>query len=173
MAMSGPIDRQAVDQFVLEHLPAALRLARRLTNDADAAEDVVQEALCRVLTKWSTFRGEASFSTWMLQIVVNVVRDRRRRQREVLRPSAGDVAAESAGPREHAEAVELGDRIRAAIDSLPARQREVALLSFGEGLAASEVAFILATTEGNVHTCIHLARQHIAKAIGFDLARRN
>src|SRR5688572_28310866 len=80
--MSCPIDRRSVDQLVVEHLPVALRLAQRLTNDPDTAEDVVQEALCRVLKRWKSYRGEATFSTWMMQIVVNVDRDRRRRWRK-------------------------------------------------------------------------------------------
>ena len=74
-------DRRDVDRLVVEHLPAALRFALRLTRDEHAAEDVVQEALCRVLRQWRTYRGEASFKTWFLQIVVNVDRDRRRRFR--------------------------------------------------------------------------------------------
>ncbi len=168
--MSGPIDRHDVDQLVLKHLPAALRLAQRLTNDSHTAEDVVQDALCRVLARWRTFRGDASFQTWMLQIVVNVDRDRRRRRHESLRPTPDDIASTRAGPGDQAAAAELGQRIRAAIDKLPDRQRQVTLLSFGEGLSASDIACVLQTTEANVHTCIHLARKRIAKAIGFDFA---
>src|SRR5438270_6436215 len=104
--MSGPIDRQTVDQLVIENLPAALRFAERLTNDPDVASEVVQEALCRVLARWRTFRGEASFSMWMMQIVVNVDRDRRRRY-EPVRPPPDDVASRAAGPNEEAAAAEL------------------------------------------------------------------
>jgi RNA polymerase sigma-70 factor (ECF subfamily) len=166
--MSGPLDRRCVDQLVVEHLPAALRLAQRLTHDANLAEEVVQEALCRVLGRWKSFRGESSFRTWMLQIVVNVYRDSRRRQRDSqdILPELCDSGA--AEPNEQAVAAETGEMIRAAIDALSDRQREVALLSFGEGLDAREVATILGTTEGNVHTCVHLARKRIAKSLGVD-----
>lgn len=170
--MSGPIDRHTVDQLVVTHLPATLRFAQRLTNDPDTAADVVQEALCRVLARWKTFRGEASFSTWMMQIVLNVDRDRRRQRRESLGPPPDGIASGAAGANEQAAAAELGEMIRLVIDNLPDRQREVALLSFGEGLSVSDVAHILQTTEGNVHTCIHLARRRIAEAIGYDFARR-
>jgi RNA polymerase sigma-70 factor (ECF subfamily) len=170
--MTGPIDRHTVDQLVVEHLPAALRFAKRLTNDPDAAGEIVQEALCRVLARWKSFRGEASFSTWLMQIVLNVDRDRRR-HREDFGPPPNDVAANTAGPNEKAVAAELGESIRAAIDKLPERQREVALLSFAEGLSVTDVAYVLQTTEANVHTCIHLARRRIAQAIGYDFARRN
>src|SRR4029078_4990334 len=144
--MSGPIDRHTVDQLVVEHLPAALRFAQRLTNDPDAAGEIVQEALCRVLKRWKTFRGAASFSTWLMQIVLNVDRDRRRR-RDQFGPPPNDVAAKMARPNELAAAAEVGESIRMAIDSLPERQREVALLRFGEGLSVSEVAYVLQTTE--------------------------
>jgi RNA polymerase sigma-70 factor (ECF subfamily) len=170
--MSGPIDRRTVDQLVVEHLPAALRLARRLAPDANTAEDVVQEALCRVLVQWKSFRGEASFSTWMMQIVVNVGRDRRRRQRGSCELPTDLTAPDAAEPNEHAVVVELNEAICAAIDALPDRQREVALLALGEGLNASEVAYILQTNEANVHACIHLARKRIAKEIGVNFARQ-
>ena len=106
--MAGPIDRKTVDQLVLQHLPAALRLAQRLTGSTDAAEDLVQEALCRVLARWKSFRGEASFRTWMLQIVINADRDRRRRRRDYQYVPPDDFASAVAGPNETIEARELG-----------------------------------------------------------------
>ena len=169
--MARSIDRSAVDRLVVEHLPAALRFALRLTGDADVAEDVVQEALCLVLQRWRSYRGEASFGTWLLQIVVNVDRDRRRRQRGVLPMPAAEVVSNTAPPVEQAAADELHARVRAAIGRLPQRQREVALLSLGEGLPAREVARVLDITEANVYTCLHLARKRIAESIGVDYAR--
>ena len=169
--MARSIDRSAVDRLVVEHLPAALRLALRLTGDANVAEDVVQEALCLVLRRWRSYRGEASFGTWMLQIVVNVDRDRRRRQRDELPMPATEVVSNTAPPEEQAAADELHDRVRAAIGRLPERQREVALLSLGEGLPARDVALVLDITEANVHTCLHLARKRIAESIGVVYAR--
>jgi RNA polymerase sigma-70 factor (ECF subfamily) len=170
--MSGPIDRHEVDQLVVAQLPAALRLARRLVSNPDVAEEVVQEALCRVLRRWKTFRGESSFSTWMLQFVVNAARDRGRRLRAMSELPTELREPGSAEPNEQAAAAELHELIRMTIDELPERQREVALLSLGEGLSASEVAYILQTTEANVYTCLHLARKRIAQAIGFDYARQ-
>jgi RNA polymerase sigma-70 factor (ECF subfamily) len=170
--MSGPIDRHTVDQLVVAHLPAALRLARRLANNPDTAEEIVQEALCRVLSGWKSFRGEASFSTWMMQIVVNAARDRGRRQRDSSELPRDIRDSSAVEPNEQLAVAELGEIIRAAIDGLPDRQREVALLSLGEGLGASEVAYILQTTEANVHTCLHLARKRIAQVMGVDYARR-
>ncbi len=169
--MVGPIGRSDVDRLVVEHLPAALRFALRLTGDQHIAEDVVQDALCLVLRRWRSFRGEASFGTWMLKIVLNVDRDRRRRRRDTLPLPDDEIISSAAQPVEQAAADELHANVRAAIDRLPQRQREVALLSLGEGLAACDVADVLEITEGNVHTCLHLARKRIAGAIGINYTR--
>lgn len=170
--MSGPIDRQTVDQLVVQHLPVALRLALRLTGETDAAEDVVQEALCRILGRWHSYRGEAAFSTWMMQIVINVDRDRKRRRRDLRQLSHEPYDAGAAEAADHTIALELNEQIRAAIHELPERQREVALLSLGHGLDVKAVAYILRTTEANVHTCLHLARKRIAETIGVNYTRR-
>src|SRR5262245_52777277 len=132
--MGRPLDRRAVDQLVVEHLPAALRMAMRMAGDPHVAEDVVQEALCRALKEWRTFRGDASFRTWLLQIVVNVDRDRRRRLRIAEPLDQNEILARMASPPALTEAAELSATIRGAIDALPHRQREIALLAWGEGL---------------------------------------
>ena len=169
--MARPVDRDAVDRLVVDHLPTALRFALRLTGDADAANDVVQEAICLVLRRWRSYRGDAEFATWMLRIVLNVDRDRRRRQRKVAPTLDDDVVSPAASPVDWAAADELHARTREAIDRLPERQREVMLLSFGEGLAAADVARVLGTTEANVHACLHLARKRVARALGVDFTR--
>jgi RNA polymerase sigma-70 factor (ECF subfamily) len=170
--MPRPIDRSTVDRLVVEHLPMALRFALRLTRNADTAEEVVQESLCRVLRNWRSYRGDASFSTWLLQIVVNVDRDHRRRKRNI-QPLPLDLQEEFASlPLDQVVVNELHGELRAAIDALPERQREVTLLSLGEGLSATDVARILEITEANVHTCLHLARKRIAKAIGIKYSRQ-
>jgi RNA polymerase sigma-70 factor (ECF subfamily) len=169
--MGRPIDRRAVDQLVVEHLPMALRMALRLSGDAHVAEDLVQETLCRVLRQWKSFRGEASFRTWTLQILMNVDRDRRRRLHVYEPLETNELAGDADQPVELAAAAELNAEVRAAVDALPERQREVALLTWGEGLAASEIASVLEITEANVYTCLHLARKRVAQAIGVNNSR--
>jgi DNA-directed RNA polymerase specialized sigma24 family protein len=108
----------------------------------------------------------------MMQIVVNVDRDRRRRWRKLDELPHELCVSGHAESNEQAAAAELNETIRAVINGLPDRQREVALLCLGEGLNAGDAAYILETTEANVHTCVHLARKRVAEAIGIDYARR-
>jgi hypothetical protein len=79
-AMPWTGDPDSFDRLMREHLPAAQRFAMRLTGDPHEAEEVVQDALLRVARSWQTFRGEASFRTWMLRIVIHAAHDRRVRR---------------------------------------------------------------------------------------------
>jgi len=58
----------------------------RLTGDPQAAEELAQETFVRAFRSLRTFRGKARFSTWLVQIAINLVRDHvreRRRSREI------------------------------------------------------------------------------------------
>ena len=171
--MARPIDKTTVDRLVVEHLPAALRVALQLARDSHVAEDLVQETLCRVLAQWRSYRGESSFKTWMLGILVNADRDRRRKLRfhEPLEdePTHGELTT----ALDLAAAHEMHLQIQAAVDRLPPRQREVAILTWGEGLAAGEVAAALGVSEASVYTNLHLARKRVAQVLGPDAAGRS
>ena len=63
---------------MLPHLDAAYNLARWLVRDPVAAEDVVQEAMLRALSYFSSFRG-VNPRAWLLQIVRNAAYSARER----------------------------------------------------------------------------------------------
>lgn len=167
-----PIDRRVIDQLVLEHLPPALAFATRLTGDAAAAEEVVQDALVRVLRRWRTYRGESPFRTWFFRIVVNTHRDQHRRGRPE-QTLAFDAPGAEPEPAEAAQSSELAERVRAEIDRLPPRQREVAVTCLAEGASPSEAAEILGITESNVNTTLHAVRKRLAAAVGIDPVTRH
>jgi len=59
------------------------------------------------------------------------------------------------------EAGKLADRVRAWIDELPARQREVVLLRDVEGMSSEEVCTVLALTDGNQRVLLHRGRSRL------------
>jgi RNA polymerase sigma-70 factor (ECF subfamily) len=158
-------DSANLDQLVIDHLPAALRFATRLTGDADRAEELVQQALLRVVRRFSSFRGESEFRTWLLRIVINVFRDGLRAasaQLPLADESPSDLVDRSvAEPSEAAMAAELGQRIAQEVSRLPARQREVLVLVTYEGLSIRETASVVGISEGNVHSTLSAARARL------------
>ena len=158
MALGG--SRQAFERAILEHIPAALTLAIRLTGDTHAAEDMVQEALLRASRSWGSFRGEASCRTWLFRIVINVFRDQLDR-----RPTA-ELPAELAddrgiGAHEQLATGELAEKIAQLISLLPPRQREVLVLSAYEKLEPIQIAGLLGISEANVYSTLHVARARL------------
>ena len=69
-------DAAALEQLVLAVRDRVYRLCLRMTARPPDAEDATQEILIRVITRLSTFRGEAAFTTWVHRIAVNHLLDR-------------------------------------------------------------------------------------------------
>lgn len=161
---------------MIEQLPSALRFARRLTGNADLAEDLVQETLARVLKRWPSLVDESAFRSWMMQILVNADRDRRRKkqsQQTLLKDGESEqITAETPEPFENAVAGEMREKIEEALNGLPERQRQVAWLRFGEDFDAKEIANTLEISTANVHACLSLARVRVAEAIGFERSKK-
>lgn len=162
-------DSSNIDRLVVEHLPAALRLAVRLTGDRDTAEELVQEALLRVARGWRAFRGEAAFRTWLFRIVINVFRDSLRR-RHLSIASLEDEVVDVPDPRVEAPpaaaaAQELAARVAAEVSRLAPRQREVMVLIVFEGMTTRQTAALLEITEQNVHATLSVARAHLQKRL--------
>jgi RNA polymerase sigma-70 factor, ECF subfamily len=171
--MAGPSQENDLDRLVTEHLPAALRFATRLTGSPGSAEDVVQDALVRVMRGWKAFRREAEFRTWFFRIVINVFRDRFRRAADSAEPLATEIAdARASDPATEVEHLELGQLIAARVSGLPPRQREVMVLTAFEGFSPKEVADLVGITVTNVHATLGVARERLRKELAAYLAER-
>lgn len=164
-------DRDAFRSLVEAHLDAIWRLARQLARcDADA-DDLTQEAFFRAWKALGNFRGESSFKTWVMRIVMNVHSGRR--AAESRRPvEAGFEEAAHAGrePSGHAVAVarELAQRAREAIDALPEKQRAALTLAAYEGMSIEEIAVALDSRPETVKVNLWLARKRLRQRLGGD-----
>jgi RNA polymerase sigma-70 factor (ECF subfamily) len=163
--MSSAVDRQTFDRLVLEHLSSAQRFAIRLTGDTHAAEDLMQDALLRAHRSWQSFRGQSKFTTWLYQIIINCFRDR---FDQVARsePLRGDsIDPKSSDPLHAAQSHEFGGIVASEVSRLPPRQREVLVLSAYEQMSMGEIAAMLETSEQNVRTNLHFARQRLRERL--------
>jgi RNA polymerase sigma factor (sigma-70 family) len=71
-------DRSALERLLVTVQDDVHRLALRMTGCPDDALDATQEILIRVMTRLSTFRGDAAFGTWVHRVAVNHLLDRQR-----------------------------------------------------------------------------------------------
>jgi RNA polymerase sigma-70 factor (ECF subfamily) len=140
-----------------------------LHNEADA-QDVAQEAILKAFTHLRQFRGEARFSTWLIQITVNEARMRRRRQHSEMFEPIGDLGDEEGAytPREFAdwreipsealERSEIRTLLAKALGSLSQKYREVFLLRDVEHVSIEETARVLDISVASVKTRLLRAR---------------
>lgn len=164
-AQSG--DRAAFEQLVARHARVAGRFAAQIVKNREDAEDVVQEAFVRAYTHLAGFRGEASFRSWLLRIVLGVAQDHlRRRSRRIAQHSIDPAIEVVSLDRESSDRPERVDRIailRSAIDDLPTKQKAALLLKVYEGLSHQEVAKVIGSTSGATRVYLALARQSLRR----------
>ncbi len=160
-----------LDELVREHLDEGLRLALRLCGRRDDAEDILQEALLRVVQAFHTLRDTARFRLWFLRIVLSAARDwQRRKQRRREQTGLVEAVIPGAEPsRPLIESSELQRKLLAWIDRLPARQREALVLTCFARLTAREAAEVMETNEQNVRTLVCQARAKLKRWLDAEL----
>jgi RNA polymerase sigma-70 factor (ECF subfamily) len=178
-------DPTAAEDLVAAYSDRASRLARRITGNAQDAEEAVQDAFLSVIRKIDTFRGDCAFGSWLYRIVANAAYQccRRRRARGVdvsldkLLPVFDEhgrhvtpVADWSMRVDDPAYQTELRLVLTTAIEQLPADYRAIVLLRDVEVLAPGDIAAILDLTVGNVKARVHRARLFLRKQLEAHLS---
>lgn len=82
VARIGAGDALALEVLLTRYTPWIHALAQRMVWDREDARDVTQEILLKVITRLGSFRGEASFRTWLYRVSVNHVLNMRQRGAE-------------------------------------------------------------------------------------------
>src|SRR5581483_2494423 len=143
---------------IVELLPRLRRFARTLARDPHDADDLVQMAVERALTRSEQLRPDSRLSSWMFGILRNAwideTRTRGRRNRifapEALGENVGDASSES-----HAETLSVQD----AMARLPEEQRMAIGLVLVEGLSYKEAAEIMGIPIGTLTSRLARGRE--------------
>ena len=162
-------DTAAFGELVLRHQSAVYRAALAAAGRASDADDVAQEAFLLAYTRLGSFRGAASFKTWLLTITWNQAINRRRAntrwwQRIVDVGAAGSgeeaaFASNSDTPEQIAAAGELRRDIREAIARLPHKLRDALLLAQSGEHSYQEIGAMLGAPIGTVKWRVSEARR--------------
>jgi RNA polymerase sigma factor (sigma-70 family) len=162
-------------QTIVPHLDAAYKLARLLSKDADAAQDIVQEAFLRAYRSFAGYRGENA-RAWISKIVRNCYYDwlmsRRRKSRlEVDFHDSGykeelilNVSSDECTP----EAMLVRDAetraVRSVLNAMSPPLREILMLRGFEELSYRQISEITALPIGTVMSRLARARKAFADA---------
>ena len=159
-------DELAAAELVKRHAGAVARYLSA-AGGRDDVEDLVQEAFFRAFKKLDSYRGTASFRTWVMTIGSNALKDQRRREsrRPVLQLNDHDIVDEAANPHATAMVHDLEGRLQREVVNLPSKQRDVFLLRAQQGAEYQEVAELLGISVGAARVHYHQAVKRLKKAL--------
>ncbi|MFC1640208.1 RNA polymerase sigma factor [Gemmatimonadota bacterium] len=159
-------DEVAAAELVRRHAGAVARYLSA-AGGRDDVDDLVQEAFFRAFRRLESFRGTASFRTWVMTIGSNALKDQRRREsrRPTLELDNHDIVDEAASPHATTVARDLEARLQREVENLPTMQRDVFLLRAQQGAEYEEIAEVLGTSVGAARVHYHQAVKRIKKAL--------
>ena len=148
-------DTHAYEELVYAHQGIAFRTAYVIAGNAADAEEAAQDGFVKAWRALARFREGAPFRPWLLQIVANEARNRRRsagrRAHLALRAATEEPSGDAApSPEASLLSTEVRETLLAAVNELPDDQRNVIALRFFVGLSEAEVAETLSLPTGTV-----------------------
>jgi RNA polymerase sigma-70 factor (ECF subfamily) len=164
------------DAMVALHWARVFRFALASLRDRDAAQSLAQVCFLKAHRHLASFRGECSVQTWLMQIAVNLIRDRARSRRlqfwKKTRESGVAVdsldqwlADDGASAETRLLQREQLDAVWKATAALSEKQRTVFLLRFVEDLDLLEIAAVTGMKEGTVKVHLFRALQAVRQRI--------
>jgi len=167
------------DNFYQECFPRVLVFFMRRRLDRTIAEDLAQKTFLRVFERWETFRGEASSSAWAhivaKSVWLNHLRYLSAQGRDAITVpfEEGEIGADgsaNSSPEQKVIKEERAELLRTAIDALPPRMRQVAMLRIYSQLRYREIARLLNTTAENAKSLMSQAKNKLKAALADHFA---
>src|ERR1017187_10283565 len=163
-------DEEALAALVSQYAGTLYRVAFSVLRNPSDAEDAVQEAFLRVLRHRDTLGEVRDNRVWLIRIVWNIVLDRKRRAKT--RPETDDVSelarvlpAGGLSAEQIASGAQHHAHVLSCMEQLPAKEREVLMLSAFEELNSVEIASVLDITESSVRSRLFRARNLVAELL--------
>lgn len=167
----GVIDRESLAVAMLEQYYASLHfLAYSILSDPDLADDAVQEAIIRALDRIESYQVGSNMHAWLSAIVVNQCRDMLRRMKT--RQRVQDVLQRfkiNRTPQHSTEDRLLSNEAKqdlwSAVNTLNDKHRLPIILRYVHNYNAREIAQILGTREGTIHSRLHYACRQLQRQL--------
>ncbi len=168
---AGRGDHAAFSALVEAHRDIAFRVAYLVTGTAADAEDATQDAFVKAFRQIRRFDPRRPFRPWLLRIVGNEARNRRRSEaRRLHYEVAASGRSEAGPPSEHPEAAaltaDIDRQLLAAVNRLPEKERLVVGFKYFLDLSGREAAVALGVPVGTIKSRLNRALQRLRKEIG-------
>ena len=167
-------DSEALDRLLLQFWHPLVAYVSRLLDDAEAAEDVVQRAFVRLWERGHAVPGGDEARPFLYRVVRNLASNewRRRQTERSWLDEESVLASPTAMPSQDVEEDELAAALAAAVERLPARRREVFVLSRYHALSNAQIAEVLSIAPQTVANQLVSALRELRVMLGPHLDER-
>ena len=159
---------QQFERLAGEHERQVYAVCYHMMGSREDAQDCAQETMLRAFKAFGSFRRDASFSTWITRIAMNVCTDALRKRRPVTSLDAmrddTNFDLPDAGPTAYAQ-LEQKERVRLlreGLDELPEEMRQIIVLRDMRGMSYEEIAAVLEVPLGTVKSRVNRAREKLS-----------
>lgn len=139
---------------------------RRLVNNHEDANDLLQNTFVKAWSKINEFRNDAKISTWLYRIAINESIDFLRKQKNfngVSTDAEDSVIANTLKSDPYFDGDDIQVKLQTAISLLPPAQKAVFNMRYFDEIPYSEISEITGTSEGALKASYHIAVQKISK----------
>ena len=180
-------DEEAFVMLVDRYQQPMLRLARSMVPSQSVAEEAVQDTWMGVVRGIDRFEGRSSLKTWLFRILINRTRSAGSREPvnasieslHTVDPDRFDAQGQWADPLDRwveqtddrLDAAQWLPVLKAALEDLPPRQRQVIILRDVEGLSGDEACDLLGITAGNQRILLHRGRSRLRGILETQMGR--
>jgi RNA polymerase sigma-70 factor (ECF subfamily) len=163
----------AFGELVRRHQDRLFNTVFRMVDNAEDAQDIVQEAFLNAYQSLESFKGDSLFFTWLYRIAVNTAISFKRKKRVMVRidgPGGETVLepldqSELTRPGHAMEQAEQEQRIQRALGRLSPEHRAVLVLKDMEGQKYEEMAEALGVPIGTIRSRLHRARLELREVL--------
>lgn len=136
-------DQKACREVASRYLDGSYRLAVRILGDTSLAEDMAQDAFLKLWKQAPEWQPKAQIQTWLHRVTHNLCVDQLRKQNKFSNEEVPDIVDPALGVIEVMEQRQIDDRVTAALQKLPPRQRIAISLVYFEECGNIEAAEIM------------------------------
>lgn len=166
-------ETDAFEGLIRRHQQRIYATVYHMTANHEDATDLTQETFIKAFQALKSFKGDASFYTWVYRIAVNKTLNhlKKRKQRSFMSLNDLDSQVENdpelvalisdKTPRREAALAELQEKLNASLLKLSEPHRLVVTLHDIQGLAHEEIARIMECNVGTVRSRLFYARQQL------------
>jgi RNA polymerase sigma-70 factor (ECF subfamily) len=164
-------DQEALKEIFDKYHEKVYRIAYGVVRQREEALDIVQEVFIKLFRSIKNFKGRSRFYTYLYRMVMNTAIDHARKTGKQLISSLDEEGSfepsdeVEKGPERILLQKELEERVKRAMDKLPAEQKAALIFRDVEGLSYQEMAEAIGCSIGTVMSRLHYGRKRMQELL--------